>query len=195
MSTVEPSLTALIAEDWRTHSRSFTSPGLHALVVHRISVALSGRPGALPRLVARAAHVVNVLVVRNVYGMEVSATTTIGRRVRIGHHMGVLLGAGAVIGDDCLIRQHVTLGQAGGARGEASVEREPRIGSRVIIGAGASVLGPVTVGDGARIGAHALVLKDVPAGATAMSTPARVLLTPPSAGRDGSDPSAAPSRP
>lgn len=172
-ATEVPTLRQLVHEDWVTNGRSFTKPGVHALVLHRVSTALAARPGPLARLGHRACHVLNVLVVRNLYGMELYETTVVGRRVRIGHHMGVVLGRGAVIGDDCLIRQNVTLGQSGGA--EASVEREPRIGRGVVIGAGASVLGPVTVGDGARIGAHALVLRDVAAGATAMAAPARVL--------------------
>lgn len=178
MSAVEqePTLRALLREDWETHSRSFTAPGLHALALHRVSTALRDRPGVLARLLRRACHTVNVLLVRNVYGMEVYETAVIGRRLKIVHHMGVLIGRGTVIGNDCIVRQHVTLGQLSGAR--MGVDQEPRLGDRVILGVGCSVLGPVTIGDGARVGPHALVLKDVPAGATAMASPARALPKP-----------------
>ncbi len=170
-----PSLRELIAEDWRTNSRSLTAPGVHALVLHRVSSALADRPDALSRLVRRAAHVVNVLLVRNVYGMEVYESAVIGRRLKVVHHMGITLGKGCVIGDDCVIRQHVTIGALGGARG-VSADREPRLGDRVVLGVGCTIVGEVTIGDGARIGPNALVLKDVPAGAVAMAAPARTML-------------------
>ena len=160
----------IIREDWETHFRSFTAPGLHALVVHRLQVAADGRRGLPAKAVRVLLHLVNSLVIRNLYGIEIYKTTQVGRRVRIGHHMGVVLGAHTRIGDDCLIRQHVTLGQLSDDDG-----RQPTIGRGVHFGPGATVAGGVTIGDGAVIGAHALVLKDVPAGATAMVGPARVL--------------------
>ncbi len=165
-----PTTRQLIREDWLTHKRSLTLPGLHGLVVHRLEVAAAARPGVAAKVLGRVLHAVNLLLVRNVYGLEIYRTTVIGRRVLIRHHQGIVLGRSAVIGDDVVIRQHVTLGQLGTDDGG-----EPRIGNRVSLGAGCTVAGGVTVGDGANIGAHALVLKDVPAGATAMVPPARVL--------------------
>ncbi len=163
-------LRALIKEDWDTHRHAVTSPGLHALVIHRLQVAVADRPGPLASVARKLLHAINSLIVRNIYGVELFATTVVGRRVRIAHHMGVILGSNAIIGDDCLIRQHVTLGQLTDWDGS-----QPTIGRGVVFGPGATVAGGVTIGDGATIGAHALVLKDVPAGATAMVAPARIL--------------------
>lgn len=163
-------LRQLLREDWETHGRSATMPGLHALIVHRLQVAVAGRRGFSGKLFRRALDTVNLLVIRNVYGIEIYPTTTIGRRLRIGHHMGVILGADAVIGDDCLVRQQVTLGQL-----SDDDPAQPTIGDRVQFGPGSTVVGGVTIGDGATIGAHALVLKNVPPGATAMVSSARLL--------------------
>lgn len=162
-----------LREDWLTHSRRTLLPGLHALVVHRFAVwARSQRP-PVRQVVAAVCRILNNLLIRNVYGMELHDTTVIGRRVRIAHHMGVVLGPGAVIGDDVLIRQNVTLGRSS----DEGVEL-PCIGNGVQIGAGASILGGVTIGDGVRIGPGAVVLIDVPAGASAISPLARVLRAP-----------------
>ncbi|SFE04492.1 serine O-acetyltransferase [Blastococcus tunisiensis] len=177
---------ALIREDWVTHNRRLTAPGLHALVVHRLQVAVSGRSGVPARLAALLLHAINLLVVRNVYGIEAYPTTVIGRRVLIAHHVGVILGRHTTIGDDCLIRQHVTLGQLGG-----STFDQPTLGNGVDIGPGATIVGRITIGDGARIGAHALVLRDVPAGATAMVPPARLLPAAPPRPAESPDPDAA----
>jgi serine O-acetyltransferase len=166
-------LRQLLKEDWETHDRSATMPGLHALAVHRLQVALDGRGGLPGKVVRRVLHLVNTLVIRNLYGVEIYQSTIVGRRVRIAHHMGVILGANAVIGDDCLIRQQVTLGQL-----TDDDHAQPVIGRGVQFGPGSTVAGGVTVGAGAIIGAHALVLKNVPTGATAMVSPARLLPAP-----------------
>ncbi len=126
--------------------------------------------GPVAHVLRTLLHAVNVLVIRNLYGIELYPTTRVGRRVDIAHHQGVVLGRYAVIGDDVLIRQHVTLGQQGGDPTD-----HPVIGNGVRFGPGCTVAGGVRIGDGATIGAHALVLKDVPAGATAMVPPARIL--------------------
>lgn len=162
-------LSALLREDWETHERDLSSPGLHALAVHRAQVALRGRPGLGAKVARRVLRILNAYVVRNLYTVEIYPTTVVGRRVRIGHHMGVVLGRRSVVGDDCVIRQHVTLGRSGEGSGQ------PVIGRGVSLGAGSTVLGDVTVGDGARIGAHSLVLRDVPPGATVMTPPGRLL--------------------
>lgn len=168
-------LLQLLREDWATHDRSFSMPGLHALVVHRLSV-WGGRPGSPVRFLIRAvAGVVNLWWIRNVYGVEISRTTVIGRRLRIGHHQGVVLGHHAVLGDDCLVRQNVTLGQSQDAGG---ADDQPWVGNGVHFGVGAIVIGPVSIGDGARIGPGAVVTTHVPAGATAFAAPARLLKPP-----------------
>jgi serine O-acetyltransferase len=105
-------------------------------------------------------------------GIEIHPGAAIGRRVFIDHGMGVVIGETAEIGDDCTLYHGVTLGGTTWNKGK----RHPSLGRGVVIGAGAKLLGPIAVGDGARIGSNAVVVKDVPAGATAVGIPARVIL-------------------
>ncbi|ONH55426.1 hypothetical protein CcI49_28285 [Frankia sp. CcI49] len=114
----------------------------------------------------------NNLVIRNLYGAEVSAQAVIGRRVLIGHHQAVQIPPFSVIGDDCLLRHNVTIGLARSAAPRTTV---PHIGRGVEIGSAASLLGPITVGDRAKIGPSALVTVDLPADSTAFAQPARVM--------------------
>jgi serine O-acetyltransferase len=109
-------------------------------------------------------------------GIEIHPGATIGRRVFIDHGFGVVIGETAEIGDDCTIYQGVTLG---GTRLYKGAKRHPTLGKGVVVGAGAQVLGGFTVGDGARIGSNAVVVKPVPAGATAVGNPARLIEAPP----------------
>ena len=104
-------------------------------------------------------------------GIEIHPGATIGRRVFIDHGMGIVIGETAEIGDDCTLYHGVTLG---GVKWER-VKRHPTLGRKVVIGAGAKILGPVLVGDGAKIGSNAVVVRDVPAGATAVGIPARIV--------------------
>lgn len=113
-------------------------------------------------------------------GIEIHPGATLGRRVFIDHGMGVVIGETAVIGDDCTIYQGVTLGGTSLARG---AKRHPTLEAGVIVGAGAKVLGGFTVGEGAKIGSNAVVVKPVPAGGTAVGNPARVVR--PGAPREG----------
>lgn len=168
-------LRELVREDWETHSRSLLMPGLHALVVHRLGVWGHQQPWPVRKVVKLVYGVINFLVVRNLYGVEISRSTIIGRRLRIGHHQGVVLGSSASLGDDCLVRQGLTLGQANDA---GRPDDQPRVGNGVQFGAGATVVGPVRIGDGARIGPGAVVTTHVPAGAIAFAPPARVLRPP-----------------
>jgi serine O-acetyltransferase len=103
-------------------------------------------------------------------GIEIHPGARIGRRLFIDHGMGVVIGETAEIGDDCTLYQGVTLGGTSLVRGQ---KRHPTIGNDVIVGSGAQVLGPFRVGNGARIGAAAVVLKEVPDGATMVGNPAR----------------------
>ncbi|MBU6270377.1 MAG: serine O-acetyltransferase [Betaproteobacteria bacterium] len=140
-------------------------PGVHALFIHRIAHGFWRAGLVLP---ARwLSHLARFLT-----GIEVHPGAIVGRRVFIDHGMGVVVGETAVIGDDCTIYQGVTLG--GTALNRA--KRHPTLGRGVVVGAGAKVLGPFTVGDGARIGSNSVVIKEVPAGATAVGTPARIIL-------------------
>jgi serine O-acetyltransferase len=140
-------------------------PGLHALLLHRAAHACRGRGlHWLARFISNLA--------RFLTGIEIHPGARIGRRVFIDHGMGVVVGETAEIGDDCTIYQGVTLGGTSLAKG---VKRHPTLGRGVIVGANSQVLGGFTVGDGARIGSNAVVLREVPAGATAVGNPARVL--------------------
>ena len=140
-------------------------PGLHALWMHRVANACWRREWRwLGRFVSHLG--------RWFTGIELHPGATIGRRVFIDHGMGVVVGETAVIGDDCTIYQGGTLGGTSLAKG---AKRHPTLGRGVIVGAGAQVLGGFTVGEGARVGSNAVVVKEVPAGATAVGNPARIL--------------------
>jgi len=143
-------------------------PGLHAILFHRLTHWLW--TGAHLRWLARwISHFARWLT-----GIEIHPGATIGRRFFIDHGMGVVIGETAHIGDDCTLYHGVTLGGTTWNKGK----RHPTLGRGVIIGAGAKVLGPINVGDGAKIGSNAVVVKDVPAGATAVGIPARIMETP-----------------
>jgi serine O-acetyltransferase len=140
-------------------------PGLHAVVMHR-HAAWWGRHGC--HWMARwVSHVARFLT-----GIEIHPDAKIGRRVFIDHGMGVVVGATAEIGDDCTIYQGVTLG---GTSLAAGTKRHPTLGRGVIVGANSQILGGFTVGDNARVGSNAVVLKPVPPGATAVGNPARII--------------------
>ena len=140
-------------------------PGIHALIFHRIAHGAWTREWHwLGRLIS---HISRFLT-----GIEIHPGAVIGRRVFIDHGMGVVIGETAEIGDDCTIYQAVTLGGTSLYRG---TKRHPTLGRGVVVGAGAKVLGGFTVGDGAKIGSNAVVVKPVPAGATAVGNPARVV--------------------
>ena len=110
-------------------------------------------------------------VSRHRTGIEIHPGATIGKRLVIDHGMGIVIGETAEIGDDCLIYHGVTLGGTGKDVGK----RHPTIGNRVLIGTGAKVLGPIKIGDGSRVAANAVVLKDIPENSTAVGSPARVV--------------------
>lgn len=104
-------------------------------------------------------------------GIEIHPGAQIGKRLVIDHGMGIVIGETAIIGDDCLLYQGVTLGGSGKEKGK----RHPTLGNNVLVGAGAKVLGSFTIGDNARIAANAVVLNAIPANATAVGVPARVV--------------------
>lgn len=109
--------------------------------------------------------------VRGVTGIEIHPGAQIGRRFFIDHGMGIVIGATTEIGDDCMLYHGVTLG---GTSTDTDAKRHPTLGDRVVVGAGAKVLGPITLGDDARVGANAVVVKDVPADSTAVGIPAKL---------------------
>lgn len=142
-----------------------TYPGLHALLLHRLAHRLHrlGVP-VIPRLVSH--------VSRWLTGIEIHPGAKIGRRFFIDHGMGVVIGETAEIGDDVTLYQGVTLGGTGKEKGK----RHPTLGNGVMVGVGAKILGAVTIGDEAKIGAGAVVLNDVPPRATAVGVPAKVVV-------------------
>ena len=139
-------------------------PGLHALVWHRAVVHRLWRWRF--RWLARwLAHWGRWLT-----GVEIHPGATIGRRVFIDHGMGIVIGETAEIGDDSTLYHAVTLGGTSWNKGK----RHPTLGRNVVIGAGAKILGPILVGDGAKVGSNAVVVRDVPPGSTAVGIPARI---------------------
>lgn len=170
-------LVATIAEDWRRHGRDWTRPGFRAVAVYRFGVyarSVGGRRlcDKVRRRVLRAVYRTASRLVRNVYGIELHATATVGRRFRIAHQGAIVIHRNAVIGDDCQVRQGVTIGAGANRRTEPA----PVLGDRVSVGAGALIIGPITIGDDVKVGPGALVMRDVPSGATVFAPPARMIV-------------------
>jgi serine O-acetyltransferase len=141
-------------------------PGFHAILLHRLAHRLfRWRVPMLPRMISQAS--------RFFTGIEVHPGAQIGRRFFIDHGMGVVIGETAIIGDDCLLYQGVTLGGTGKERGK----RHPTLGNHVVVGTGAKVLGNIAIGDHVRIGAGSVVLKNVPDHSTVVGIPGRVVRT------------------
>jgi serine O-acetyltransferase len=137
-------------------------PGLHTVIWHRIAHAVWQRGfKTLGRIISN--------VNRLITGIEIHPGAVLGDGVFIDHGMGVVIGETAVVGNNVTLYQGVTLGGTSAERGK----RHPTVEDDVIIGAGAAVLGPFTVGKGARVGSNAVVLKEVPPGATVVGIPAR----------------------
>ncbi|HET19875.1 MAG TPA: serine O-acetyltransferase [Chromatiales bacterium] len=141
-----------------------TYPGLHAVWMHRVSHWLWRRR---LRWLARWLST----IARWLTGIEIHPGARIGRRFFIDHGMGVVIGETAEIGDDCTLYHGVTLGGTSWKEGK----RHPTLEDNVVIGAGAKILGPITLGAGSRVGSNAVVLKDVPPGATVVGIPGRVV--------------------
>lgn len=139
-------------------------PGIHALAFHRISHRLwRWRVRLLARLLSQLA--------RWLTGIEIHPGAKIGRRFFIDHGMGVVIGETAEIGDDCTLYHGVTLGGTTWNR----QKRHPTLGNNVVVGAGAKILGPINIGNNARIGSNSVVVKDVPQGATVVGIPGRII--------------------
>ena len=149
----------------RTHFEVLTTyPGVHALILHRLSHWLWNLK--LQWLGRFVSHIARFLT-----GIEIHPGASIGRRVFFDHGMGIVIGETAIIGDDCTLYHGVTLGGTSWNKGK----RHPTLESGVVLGAGAKVLGPITISKNAKIGSNAVVVKDVPENATAIGIPARIL--------------------
>lgn len=167
LGTIREDLQAARGQDPAARSNvenALVYSGLHAIWAHRVA----HRMWAVPAL-RGPARVLSQLT-RFVTGIEIHPGATIGRRFFIDHGMGVVIGETAVVGDDVLMYHQVTLG--GRARGQ--FKRHPTIGNRVLIGAGAKIIGNITVGDDCKIGANALVVKDVAPGTVVVGIPSKV---------------------
>lgn len=143
-----------------------TYPGVHALLFYRLA---HGLWNIGMRWLARAVST----LARWLTGIEIHPAATIGRRFFIDHGMGVVIGETAVIGDDCTLYHGVTLGGTSWAKGK----RHPTLARDVVVGAGAKVLGPIEIGEGARIGSNSVILKSVPAHTTVVGVPGRLIQT------------------
>ena len=163
---IQEDLETALREDPAAHSKAmvaFTYPGVHAVWIHRLCHKLwltSPALKPLSRVLSQWA--------RGLTGIEIHPGAVIGRRFFIDHGMGVVIGETAEIGDDVLMYHQVTLG----GRSRGRFKRHPTIGNNVLLGAGAKIIGPITVGDGTKVGANALVVKDVPPGSVVTGIPA-----------------------
>ncbi|MCB1877643.1 MAG: serine O-acetyltransferase [Chromatiales bacterium] len=141
-----------------------TYPGFHAVRFHRLAHSLwRADLKWLARLISNVSRLFT--------GIEIHPGAQIGRRFFIDHGMGVVIGETAVVGDDCTLYHGVTLGGTSWQKGK----RHPTLGNDVVVGAGAKILGPLNIGDSSRVGSNAVVMKDVPPGATVVGVPGRVV--------------------
>jgi serine O-acetyltransferase len=160
-----------IREDWRAHDSNWTRHGFWVLAIYRFGrwrYRIRWRPLRFPfSLLYKLAMFTAVMLL----GVELPCETVIGRRLVIEHVGGIVVSGDARFGDDCVIRNGVTVGLR-----NRGISGSPRIGNRVDIGAGAKLLGSIEIGDDCAIGANAVVLCDVPARSIAVGIPARILL-------------------
>lgn len=139
-------------------------PGLHAVLFHKVAhFFYRNRRFVIARMISHIARLFT--------GIEIHPGATIGQRLFIDHGVGVVIGETAEIGDDVLLYQGVTLGGTGNQRGK----RHPTLGNRVVVGTGAAILGDIALGDDVKVGAGSVVVHSVPAGATVVGIPARVV--------------------
>lgn len=162
-------MVALIREDLKMHKSDWTRPGFRALAYYRFGV---WRMSIEPKLIRAPFSILYRWLyrrARNLYGIELPYSAKIGRRLVIEHQHGIVVHGMASIGDDCIIRQGVTIGN----KTTDKPSEAPVIGNRVNIGAGAIILGAINIGDGSSIGANSVVLKDVVAGDVVVGVPAK----------------------
>ncbi len=159
----------LIREDWRTYERDIWRQGLWVMLTYRFGRWRYGLPGLLRKPFSLLYKFMKITT-QILTGIDLPCEATVGRRLKIEHFGGIIISGDTCIGDDVVLRNGVTIGLK--RTGEAGA---PRIGNRVDIGAGAKILGTITIGDDAVIGANAVVLCDVPAGALAVGIPARII--------------------
>jgi serine O-acetyltransferase len=160
-----------IQEDWVAHGNDWTKPGFRAVAIYRFGVWRMKIKSKLLRVPFSILYRALYRKVRNTYGIELPYSAQLGRRVIIEHQSAIVIHGNCVIGDDTIIRQGVTLGN----RYLDHPFDAPKLGARVNIGAGAKIFGNVTIGNDVSIGANAVVLYDVPPGATVVGIPAKII--------------------
>jgi serine acetyltransferase len=164
-------LRQLVREDLATYDGDWTRPGFQAIALQRFGAWRMTIKFRLFRLPFSFLYQFFYVLIRNVYGVELPYTVKLGRRVILEHQHGIVIHGNCVIGDDCIIRQGVTIGNR-------YVEKPfdaPILGDRVNIGAGAKILGKITLGNDVNIGANAVILNSVPAGKTAVGIPGKII--------------------
>jgi serine O-acetyltransferase len=181
-----PSLRDLLAhvrEDRKVNG-GLLRPGFQAMIVYRFGVWREGISPRLLRMPFSFLYRAMYVFVRNIYGIELPSTARIGRRLRVAHQHGILVHPEAVIGDDCMIRQGVSIGisRVSKTKGERVA---PVLGDRVEVGAGAMIAGAVTIGDDVAIGPNTVVITNVPANSIVTSPMPRIIPRP--AGVKGSE--------
>lgn len=159
-----------LREDLKTYNGNVTKQGFWVMLVYRFGRWRYGIQPRLLRMPFSLSYKILFKLVQIVTGIELPCETRIGKRLYIQHFGDIIISGDSEIGDDVMIRNGVTVGlRHTGKRGS------PKIGNRVDIGAGAKILGSITIGDDVKIGANAVVLENVPAGATAIGVPARIM--------------------
>ena len=149
-------LVKTLYEDFVTHERDLSRPGLHAVASHRFGTWVHSLPRSLTRKPLVAAYRASYAWCRNIYGIELPYSAHLGRRVRVDHQGDIVVHGNSYIGDDCVLRQGVTLGM------RSHPAEAPILRNGVSVGVRASILGRVTVGVGVRVAAHSLVTRNVP---------------------------------
>lgn len=169
--TTELGLWQQLKEDWIAHGKDWTKPGFRAVAVYRFGVWRMNIKPIFLRAPLSILYRALFRKIRNGYGIELPYSAQLGRRVVIEHQSCIVIHGDCIIGDDCIIRQGVTMGNR-------YLDRPfdaPKLGKRVNVGAGAKLFGNITIGDDVNIGANAVVLSDIPPGKTAVGIPAKIL--------------------
>lgn len=169
--TTELGLWQQLKEDWIAHGKDWTKPGFRAVAVYRFGVWRMKIKPIFLRAPLSILYRALFRKIRNGYGIELPYSAQLGRRVVIEHQSCIVIHGDCIIGDDCIIRQGVTMGNR-------YLDRPfdaPKLGKRVNVGAGAKLFGNITIGDDVNIGANAVVLSDIPPGKTAVGIPAKIL--------------------
>jgi len=159
-----------LREDWITHERDLWRQGLWAIAVYRFGRWRYGIRRRIFRAPFSFLYKLLFKFIQIITGIELPCEASVGRRLRIDHFGGIIVSGDAVLGDDVVIRNGVTIGLR-----RVGVSGSPEIGNRVDIGAGAKILGSIKVGDDSAIGANAVVLQDVPPNSIAIGIPARII--------------------